>query len=80
MGSKCWVNIPTDVVYKLKGICVKHTLHNRRCDGCPLEEPCRYKSDPSKSDKENRRMFETGLAAKLTEIEQKEMNRGGQKY
>ena len=28
-GSKCWVNIPTDVVYKLKGICAKHTLHNR---------------------------------------------------
>lgn len=37
VGSKCWVNIPTDVVYKLKGICAKHTLHNRRCDGCPLE-------------------------------------------
>lgn len=36
MGSKCWVNIPTDVVYKLKGICAKHTLHNRRCDGCPF--------------------------------------------
>lgn len=41
VGSKCWVNIPTDVVYKLKGICAKHTLHNRRCDGCPLEEPYR---------------------------------------
>lgn len=48
MGSKCWVNIPTDVVYKLKGICAKHTLHNRKCDGCPLEEPCRYKSDQAK--------------------------------
>lgn len=44
-----------------------------------LEEPCRYKSDPSKSDEENRRIFEAGLAAKLDEIEQKEMNRGGQK-
>ena len=78
MESKAWVHIPTDVVYKLKGICAKHTLHNRRCDGCPLEEPCRYKSDPSKSYEENRRIFETGLAAKLAEIEQKgKMNGGG---
>ncbi len=79
MGRKCWVNIPMDVVYKLKGICAKHTLNNRRCDGCPLEEPCRYKNDPSKSDEENCRIFEAGLAAKLAEIEQKEMNGGGQK-
>ena len=79
MGRKCWVNIPMDVVYKLKGICAKHTLNNRRCYGCPLEEPCRYKNDPSKSDEENCRIFEAGLAAKLAEIEQKEMNGGGQK-
>lgn len=42
-----------------------------------IRVPCA--DDPSKSDEENRRIFEAGLAAKLDEIEQKEMNRGGQK-
>lgn len=67
-----WLHIPADVGNRIEKICDKYFSLDKKCEGCPLEEPCGYENTPDKSDEENCRIFETGMAAKLAEIEKDE--------
>ena len=67
-----WLHIPEEVGNKIEKICNEYFSYRSLCAGCPLKEPCGYENDPNKSSNENCRIFETGVAAKLAEIEKDE--------
>ena len=66
-----WLYISPETGKRLDEICDQHYENGRGVCDCPLWSACNYSNDLSKTDEENTRIFEQGMAAKLSEIENK---------
>lgn len=63
-----WIYIPMETGERINHICAKHAVMKGKCD-CPLWDACNYANDLSKSDSENTRIFEQGMANALAAYE-----------
>lgn len=69
-----WLYIPADTGERISEICNKHFKRGCSACDCPLWPACNYSNDLSKTDAENTRIFEQGMAAALAAIEKQNEN------
>ena len=64
-----WLHISAETAAEIETICNEHFKNRGTCD-CPLWNACNYSNDLSKTDEENTRIFEQGMAAALASIKE----------
>lgn len=61
-----WLYIPAETGERIETICNQHYNPGRGACDCPLWPACSYSNDLTKSNAENTRIFEQGMAADLS--------------
>lgn len=64
-----WLYIPAETGERIETICNQHYNPGRGACDCPLWPACSYSNDLTKSNAENTRIFEQGMAAALAALD-----------
>lgn len=64
-----WLYIPAETGERIETICSQHYNPGRGACDCPLWPACNYSNDLTKSNAENTRIFEQGMAAALAALD-----------
>ena len=64
-----WLYIPAKTGERIEAICNQHYNPGRGACDCPLWPACSYSNDLTKSNAENTRIFEQGMAAALAALD-----------
>lgn len=64
-----WLYIPAETGERIETICNQHYNPGRGACDCPLWPACSYSNDLTKSNAENTRIFEQGMAAALAVLD-----------
>ena len=64
-----WLYIPAETGEHIETICNQHYSPGRGACDCPLWPACSYSNDLAKSNAENTRIFEQGMAAALAALD-----------
>lgn len=64
-----WLYIPAETGERIETICNQHYNARRGACDCPLWPACSYANDLTKSNAENTRIFEQGMAAALAALD-----------
>lgn len=64
-----WLYIPAETGERIETICNQHYNPGRGACDCPLWPACSYSNDLTKSNAENTRIFEQGMASALAALD-----------